>query len=62
MRQGLTTIITAHRMSAVEQADQILVLEDGEKAELGTHNELMNERGWYFEQVREQTRGMEQEV
>lgn len=62
VRQGLTTIITAHRMSAVEQADQILVLEDGEKAELGTHNELMNERGWYFEQVREQTRGMEQEV
>ena len=62
VRKGLTTIITAHRMSAVEQADQIIVLEDGEKAELGTHQELMDQRGWYFKQVEQQTRGMEQEV
>ncbi|MDQ0208484.1 ABC transporter ATP-binding protein [Alkalicoccobacillus murimartini] len=61
-RKGLTTIITAHRMSAIEQADQIIVLENGQKAELGTHPELMNNRGWYFEQVEQQTRGIEVEV
>ncbi|TSB44684.1 ABC transporter ATP-binding protein [Alkalicoccobacillus porphyridii] len=62
VREGQTTIITAHRMSAVEQADQIIVLDEGHKAELGTHKELMANQGWYYEQVQQQTRGMEQEV
>lgn len=48
-RAGKTTIITAHRLSAIQHADLILVLDDGEIAQMGTHFELMNEDGWYKE-------------
>ncbi|WP_227395449.1 ABC transporter ATP-binding protein [Jeotgalibacillus aurantiacus] len=47
-RKGKTTIITAHRLSAVEHADLILVLDQGELAESGTHMELMGKSGLYY--------------
>ncbi|HDZ07528.1 ABC transporter transmembrane domain-containing protein [Pseudohongiella sp.] len=46
-RQGRTTLILCHRLSAVEDADQIAVLSHGELAELGTHRELLARQGWY---------------
>lgn len=49
-RQGKTTLISAHRLSAVMHADLIIVLEDGEIVSRGTHNSLLNEGGWYREQ------------
>jgi ABC-type multidrug transport system fused ATPase/permease subunit len=46
-RQGRTTIILCHRLSAVEDADQIVVLSHGEIKERGTHSRLLQEKGWY---------------
>ncbi len=45
--EGRTTLIIAHRLSAVRQADRILVLADGRVAEQGTHQQLLNEDGLY---------------
>ena len=45
--QGRTTLIIAHRLSAVKQADRILVLADGRVAEQGTHQQLLNADGLY---------------
>lgn len=46
-RQGKTNIITAHRMSAVSHADLIIVMDEGTVAEQGTHDQLMQNQGWY---------------
>ncbi|GIN78281.1 ABC transporter ATP-binding/permease protein [Bacillus paralicheniformis] len=53
-RKGKTTFITSHRMSAVEHADFILVMENGRIVERGTHQELIGRKGWYFEQYEAQ--------
>ncbi|MCM0150342.1 ABC transporter ATP-binding protein [Photobacterium galatheae] len=44
---GKTTLIVAHRLSAVKQADIIYVLEDGQVSQTGTHSELVNTTGLY---------------
>ena len=47
--KGKTSILIAHRVSTIKNADKILVLEDGEIAEQGTHSFLMDKKGIYFE-------------
>ncbi|MDM5357498.1 ABC transporter transmembrane domain-containing protein [Peribacillus sp. ACCC06369] len=49
-RAGKTTIITTHRLSAVQHADRIIVLDSGEIIEEGTHGDLLQNNGWYREQ------------
>lgn len=56
-RKDATKIIIAHRISAVKDADEILILEDGAIVERGTHYDLLKLKGRYFETFNEQYEG-----
>lgn len=53
-RVGKTTLISTHRLSAVQHADMIVVLDSGRIVERGTHQELLDLNGWYREQYERQ--------
>ncbi len=60
-RNNKTNIIVAHRLSAVMHANEIIVLDSGRIVERGTHAELMNLKGWYYEQFISQQMNKEDE-
>lgn len=47
LTKGRTSIVIAHRLATIQQADQILVMEDGEIVERGSHQELLDQGGYY---------------
>jgi ATP-binding cassette subfamily B multidrug efflux pump len=57
-RQGMTTFIIAHRISAVKNADEIIILEDGQIVERGTHAQLLALKGRYYETYMDQFHGV----
>jgi ATP-binding cassette subfamily B protein len=57
--QGRTTIAIAHRLSTLRQADRLVVLERGQVAEVGSHDELMAREGAYFRLYQAQARNVD---
>ena len=53
--QGRTTFAIAHRLSTLRNASRLVVLEKGEIAEIGTHEELMEKQGVFYNLVQTQT-------
>lgn len=49
MMKGRTTFIVAHRLSTIKEADTILVMNDGKIIEQGNHNQLLENKGFYYE-------------
>ena len=60
-RKDRTNIIISHRISAVEHADLILVMDNGEIIDRGTHEELISRDSWYKEQFKYQSLDREEE-
>ena len=58
--EGRTSLVIAHRLSTVREADQILVIESGQVAETGTHEELLAAGGLYAELYLTQFKGQEE--
>ncbi|CZR50243.1 uncharacterized protein PAC_00115 [Phialocephala subalpina] len=53
--RGRTTLAVAHRLSTIQRADVIIVLDRGRVAEMGSHSELLLKRGLYFEMAKMQS-------
>ncbi len=56
LMKGRTSFVVAHRLSTIRRADRILVIEDGRIAEMGTHTELLKEKGHYYRLYTQQFR------
>jgi ATP-binding cassette subfamily B protein len=57
LQQGRTSFVIAHRLSTIRNANQILVIDDGEIKEKGTHDVLMGMKGFYYDLYMSQFKG-----
>ncbi|MFJ8258669.1 ABC transporter ATP-binding protein [Peribacillus asahii] len=57
LMEGRTSFVIAHRLNTIQQADQILVLEKGRIIEKGSHRELLEVKGFYYELYHSQLKG-----
>jgi ATP-binding cassette subfamily B protein len=62
LMRGRTSFVIAHRLSTIRDADAILVIDDGQIIERGTHDELMAARGFYYRLYVSQFKGRAQEL
>jgi len=60
--KGRTSFVIAHRLSTIRNADQVLVIDQGEFVERGTHQSLMKARGFYYDLYMSQFRRQEPEA
>ncbi|KEQ17627.1 ABC transporter ATP-binding protein [Endozoicomonas numazuensis] len=61
LREGRTTLAIAHRLTTIEDADQILVMEKGRIVQRGTHQQLLSEPGLYLDMYQSQRNQIEEE-
>ena len=54
LMKGKTVFVIAHRLNTIQNADQIIVLNDGKIEEMGTHDDLLKKQGHYYAMVQEQ--------
>ena len=59
-REGRTTIIIAHRLSTIQTSDVIIGIDNGRVVEMGSHNELMDNKSLYYQLVMNQTNELEE--
>jgi ATP-binding cassette subfamily B protein len=62
LMEGRTSFVIAHRLSTIREADKILVIDDGEIIERGTHQELLDKKGFYHNLYMSQFKGQHQAV
>jgi ATP-binding cassette subfamily B protein len=63
LMEGRTSFVIAHRLSTIRNANRILVIENGRISEMGSHSELLRQRGHYYRLYTQQfRREMEREV
>jgi len=56
LMEGRTSFVIAHRLSTIKRADKIIVIEDGQIEEMGTHGELIRAKGKYYNLYTQQFR------
>lgn len=54
LMKGKTVFVIAHRLNTIQNADRIILLNQGRIEEMGTHAELLKKQGHYYEMVQEQ--------